>query len=77
MENFDFFSFQVVRSGYLSNSFFIYFFKEVYHKRFINLAEAVEKRYISYETGKRELLKCKRYLYQFDSKKEKESHRCC
>ena len=66
IENFDFFSFQVVRSGYLSNSFFIYFFKEVYHKRFINLAEAVEKRYISYETGKRELLKCKRYLYQFD-----------
>ncbi|SJZ97036.1 Mga helix-turn-helix domain-containing protein [Pilibacter termitis] len=59
-------SVNILRKNYIANSFFMYFLQELYHHRFSNLMKAADERYISYDTAKRELVKCKNYFSVYD-----------
>jgi hypothetical protein len=58
-------SFQILKNAYIADSFFLHFFQEVYHERFSNLINETEAKFVSYETGKKELVKCRNYLQHF------------
>lgn len=58
-------SFQILKNAYIADSFFLHFFQEVYHERFSNLMKETEAKFMSYETGKKELVKCREYLQHF------------
>jgi biotin operon repressor len=58
-------SFQMLKNKYISGVFFLHFFQEVYHERFSSLMKEVDAKFMSYETGKKELVKCRAYMKHF------------
>lgn len=58
-------SFQMLKNAYISDSFFLHFFQEVYHERFSGLMKETDAKFMSYETGKKELVKCREYMKHF------------
>lgn len=58
-------SFQMLKNAYIADSFFLHFFKEVYHERYSNLMAETDAKFMSYELGKKEISKCRAYLQHF------------